>query len=118
MERVDHGQQVFRTHCRNSFLKQYEKAATFLRLELVSNNVRDFRLKKSLIHWEAMRQRFKEITDRFAAVQAQNLARYFNTTPQFWINLQAHYELDTARLAAEKAVARTIRPAHLLAKVA
>jgi len=73
MERVDHGMHVFRTHCRNSFLKQYEKAATFLRLELVSNNVRDFRLKKSLIHWDAMRLRFREITDRFAAVQAQNL---------------------------------------------
>jgi len=73
MERVDHGQHVFRTYCRNSFLKQYEKAATFLRLELVSNNVRDFRLKKSLIHWDAMRQRFREITDRFATVQAQNL---------------------------------------------
>jgi len=73
MERVDHGMHVFRTWCRNSFLKQYEKAATFLRLELVSNNVRDFSLKKSLAHWEAMRQRFQEITDRFAAVQAQNL---------------------------------------------
>jgi hypothetical protein len=73
MERVDHGMHVFRTHCRNSFLKQYEKAATFLRLELVSNNVRDFGLRKSLIHWQAMRQRFQEITDRFAGVQAQNL---------------------------------------------
>ena len=28
MERVDHGMHVFRTWCRNSFLKQYEKAAT------------------------------------------------------------------------------------------
>ncbi len=73
MERVDQGMHVFRTWCRNSFLKQYEKAATFLRLELVSNNVRDFGLKKSLAHWEAMRQRFQEITDRFAGVQAQNL---------------------------------------------
>jgi hypothetical protein len=73
MERVDQGRHVFRTWCRNSFLKQYEKAATFLRLELVSNNVRDFGLKKSLAHWEAMRQRFQEITDRFAGVQAQNL---------------------------------------------
>lgn len=73
MERVDHGMQVFRTWYRNSFLKQYEKAATFLRLELVSNNVRDFGLKKSLAHWEAMRQRFQQITDRFVGVQAQNL---------------------------------------------
>jgi hypothetical protein len=73
MERVDHGMHVFRTWCQNSFLKQYEKAATFLRLELVSNNVRDFKLKKSLAHWHAMRERFRQITDRFAAVQAQNL---------------------------------------------
>ena len=73
MERVDHGMHVFRTCCRNSFLKQYEKAATFLRLELVSNNVRDFRLKKSLAHWDALRERFREVTDRFATVQAQNL---------------------------------------------
>ena len=73
LERVDHGRHVFRTWCRNSFLKQYEKAATFLRMELVSNNVRDFGLKKSLAHWDAMRQRFQEITDRFAGVQAQNL---------------------------------------------
>lgn len=73
MERVDHGMHVFRTWYRNSFLKQYEKAATFLRLELVSNNVRDFGLKKSLAHWEAMRQRFQQITDRFVGVQAQNL---------------------------------------------
>ena len=49
MERVDHGLHVFRTYCLNSFLKQYEKALTFLRLELVSNNVRDFGLRKSLI---------------------------------------------------------------------
>jgi len=73
MERVDQGMHVFRTYCRNSFLKQYEKAATFLRLELVSNNVRDFGLKKSLVHWEAMRQRFQQITDRFAGVQAEHL---------------------------------------------
>ena len=73
MERVDHGMHVFRTWCRNSFLKQYEKAATFLRRELVSNNVRDFGLKKSLAHWGALRQRFQQITDRFAAAQAQNL---------------------------------------------
>jgi len=53
-----------------------------------------------------------------SADTALRLARYFNTTPQFWINLQAHYELDIARLATEKAIARTIRPAHLLAKVA
>ncbi len=65
MERMDHGMHVFRTYCRNSFLKQYEKAATFLRLELVCNRVQDFKLKKSLRHWELLRRKFQEVTDRF-----------------------------------------------------
>jgi len=28
---------------------------------------------------------------------ALRLARYFGTTPQFWLNLQSRFELDTAR---------------------
>ena len=28
---------------------------------------------------------------------ALRLARYFETTPQFWLNLQAHYDLEIAR---------------------
>ena len=31
------------------------------------------------------------------AETALRLARYFNTTPQFWVNLQAHYDLEVAR---------------------
>ena len=46
------------------------------------------------------------------------LARYFKTTPQFWLNLQSRYELDTARLAMGKHLERTISPAPELAKVA
>ena len=42
---------------------------------------------------------------------ALRLARYFNTTPQFWLNLQSHYELDTARLATQRSIEKTIRPA-------
>ena len=30
---------------------------------------------------------------------ALRLARYFNTTPQFWLNLQATYELRRAEIA-------------------
>jgi hypothetical protein len=73
VERIDHGQQVFRTYFKNSFLKQYEKARTFLRQEIVCNNLKDFGLKKTLAHWEPMRQRFQQITDRFAHTQAQLL---------------------------------------------
>jgi len=47
-------------------LKQYEKFSTFLRNELVSNNLADFRLKKGLDHLDAVRERFQTITARFA----------------------------------------------------
>ena len=73
LERIDHGQQVFRTYYKNSFLKQYEKAATFLRQEVVCNNLKDFGLKKTLPHWGAVRKRLQQITDRFAHTQAEHL---------------------------------------------
>ena len=73
LERIEHGQHVFRTYFKNSFLKQYQKASTFLRLELVCNNLKDFGLKKTLPHWPHLRQRFQEITDRFAHSQAEHL---------------------------------------------
>lgn len=73
IERIDHGQQVFRTYYKNSFLKQYEKAATFLRQEIVSNNLKDFGLKKTLKYWPSVRERFQLITDRFAQTQAEHL---------------------------------------------
>ena len=31
---------------------------------------------------------------------ALRLARYFGTTPEFWMNLQTSYDLDSARLGA------------------
>ena len=40
---------------------------------------------------------------------ALRLARYFDTTPDVWLNLQVRYELDKARLAIGKAVARLPR---------
>jgi antitoxin HigA-1 len=32
-----------------------------------------------------------------SADTALRLARYFGTSPQFWLNAQAHYDLETAR---------------------
>ena len=32
-----------------------------------------------------------------SADTALRLARFFGTTPEFWINLQAHYDLDVAK---------------------
>ena len=73
VERIQHGHHVLRTHCRNSFLKAYEKASTFLRLELVSNNVKDFGRRKTLRYWDAIRTHFHEVTDRWVETQAQHL---------------------------------------------
>lgn len=53
-----------------------------------------------------------------SADTALRLARYFKTTPQFWLNLQSHYELDTARLTVESTITKTIQPAPALAAVA
>src|SRR5215813_8303953 len=71
IDRIEHGHHVFRAYFKHALLKQYEKFSTFLRNELVSNNLADFRLKKGLDHLDAIRERFQTITGRFAAFQAQ-----------------------------------------------
>jgi len=73
LEQIEHGHHTFRAYWKNGFLKQYEKFSTFLRNELCSNNLTDFGLKKGLEHLAAVRQKFLQITDRFAAFQAQAL---------------------------------------------
>ena len=40
---------------------------------------------------------------------ALRLARYFGTTPEVWLNLQAQYELDRARLANGRSIEKAIR---------
>ena len=45
-----------------------------------------------------------------SADTALRLGRYFNTTPQFWLNLQSHYELDQARLSSASEIEKTIHP--------
>jgi hypothetical protein len=81
IEQIEHGHHVFRAYWKNSFLKQYEKFSRFLRNELVSNNLRDFGLKKGLNHLDAVRKRFQVITDRFADCQAQ------------WLNVHVDFPL-------------------------
>jgi len=41
---------------------------------------------------------------------ALRLARYFGTTPQFWMNLQANYDLEVAEDAHGAEIAERIRP--------
>lgn len=73
LEKVEHGHHVFRACGKNAVLRMYEKFTTFLRLEALSNNLKDFGLKKSLDNLEAVREKLAAATDRFAAFEAEAL---------------------------------------------
>jgi hypothetical protein len=73
LEQIEHGHHIFRAYWKHAFVKQYEKFSTFLRNEICSNNLTDFGLKKGLEHLAAVREKFLQITDRFATFQAQCL---------------------------------------------
>jgi len=81
IDQIEHGHHVYRAYWKNAFLKQYEKFSTFLRNELCSNNLSDFKLKKGLDHLQAVREKFQIITDRFAGCQAQ------------WLNVHVDFPL-------------------------
>jgi addiction module HigA family antidote len=41
---------------------------------------------------------------------ALRLARFFGTTPDFWMNLQARYDLECAKETLQASVDREVRP--------
>ena len=41
---------------------------------------------------------------------ALRLARYFGMTPEFWINLQAHFDLDAAKRTSGARVEHEVQP--------
>lgn len=45
-----------------------------------------------------------------SADTALRLARYFNTTADFWVNLQARYDLQQAEDQLAEAIMREVRP--------
>jgi hypothetical protein len=73
LEKVEHGHHVFRACGKNAVLRMYEKFTTFLRLEALSNNLKDFGLKKSLDNLPAVREKLAAVTDRLAAFEAEAL---------------------------------------------
>jgi hypothetical protein len=81
IDQIEHGHHVYRAYFKHAFLKQYEKFATFLRNELCSNNLKDFGLNKGLDNLDAVREKFKVITSRFATYQAQ------------WLNVHVDFPL-------------------------
>jgi antitoxin HigA-1 len=46
---------------------------------------------------------------------ALRLARFFRTTPESWVNLQAHYDLSVSRQEAERRTERDIQPMEISA---
>jgi addiction module HigA family antidote len=47
---------------------------------------------------------------RVTADTALRLARYFGTTPELWLNLQAFYDLRMAQRKSGGAIERQVRP--------
>ena len=47
---------------------------------------------------------------RISAETALRLARYFKTNPEFWLNLQNFYDLETTRRSAEAEIERQVQP--------
>ncbi|NUN01349.1 MAG: hypothetical protein HUU41_09560 [Bryobacteraceae bacterium] len=73
LEKIEHGHHVFRACAKNAVLRMYEKFSTFLRLEVLSNNLRDFGQKKSLEYLDEVRQTLSAVADRFASFEAEAL---------------------------------------------
>jgi addiction module HigA family antidote len=49
---------------------------------------------------------------RISADSALRLARYFNTNPEFWLNLQNFFDLEVERRSgAQVAIERQVQPA-------
>jgi antitoxin HigA-1 len=46
---------------------------------------------------------------------ALRLARFFGTTPEFWVNLQAHFDLEIARDKDQRKVNQEVRPIEVSA---
>jgi addiction module HigA family antidote len=46
---------------------------------------------------------------------ALRLARYFNTSARFWLNLQAAYDLEVAEDELSRTIEREVRPASFAA---
>jgi hypothetical protein len=73
LDQMEHGHHILRAYSKNAFVKQYEKDNTFLRIETCSNNLKDFRQKKSLELLPEVAEKRQAVNDRFADAQAENL---------------------------------------------
>jgi hypothetical protein len=72
LEQAEHGHHVLRAYA-NPVMRMYQKFSTFLRLEALSNNLKDFGLNKSLDNLAQLRRTLAAVTDRCAAFEARAL---------------------------------------------
>ena len=73
LEKLDHGHHVLRIYCKSLVARMYEKFATFLRLEVCVNRLKDLGLNKGLENLNALRQKLVSLTDRLAGFEAELL---------------------------------------------
>jgi hypothetical protein len=73
LEKMDHGHHVLRIYCKSLVARMYEKFATFLRLEICVNRLKDLGLNKRLENLNALRQKLVSLTDRLASFEAELL---------------------------------------------
>ncbi len=58
--------------------------------------------------------RISEIVNERRGITADTalrLGRYFRMTPEFWMNLQSHYDLESARDTTEAEIRKSVIPA-------
>ncbi len=73
LQKIEQGHHVLHAYSKSAALRRYQKWATFLRVEVLSNRFKDFQLNKGLENLEAVRQKLAAVTDRFAAFEAESL---------------------------------------------
>src|ERR671923_1708852 len=73
LEKIDHGHHVLRIYCNSLVARMYEKFATFLRLEICVNRLKDLGLNKGLENLHALRRKLVAVTDRMAGFEAELL---------------------------------------------
>lgn len=72
--------------------------------------VTDYRLSKEIGVTAQQIGRIIKGTRGIGAGVALRLARYFGTTPELWMNLQAKYELDTAEDRLGREIRKRVTP--------
>jgi addiction module HigA family antidote len=48
-----------------------------------------------------------------SAEMALKLGRLFNVSPELWMGIQAHYDLEMARLKCDASIVKSVRPLPL-----